>query len=854
MIWQVVGDPANRPPDLKTNTMKETDQISKIPLPVRTALPSPRDIENTGIEKPPRPLQYYAGQINDLTAYFYYGKYLPRDVVNQCYRKGKITNVNKVDTGNGFTHSVLNTPPNFPLVKILIEPNLKVIKDKAKKHKGDNYLYLHSESFSTINDWNNTTEYLVTTTDTFRHIILPALRKKNQAKQIESITIDEVHKIPENASFRDSLVDYFHGVSLEMLELNPEIAIVNVTASAPLSTNPFYYWGGYDPAPDAGQNPYTIDILLTPINKESKKIHRNNNEGDLVNEIKNFISQGEKVMIFTNNSRIIYQFIQGGELNATLIAGSKVARSVFYRAKVNENKNFIISTSSGFEGWDAVGEGWNVYLFSDLNDSKHTISITHTDQAMGRAREGAKKITFCEIPFYQTTDTFGNVRKLTTGFKEIEKLKGRKNYRPIDLIKKKLHRNEHLKKSGVIINATAKEYKLKDGMNVLRPRLILEQLYSDHEETERRMRSISDKIYIDQYWEFKGVKFIDVNLNAERVQKVRLKKDVKYLLQNEKLIRQKGLCDYQLTFNGENPKEFINDFEEWLIFKSLSPVTDWMSKKVQVFVDHTFRVDNEGNRVPDSSHLEAFLGDLMDYRTKDIREKLKGAESDAEKKELNDKIKRVEKGWFSKNIMHLMAFILNDQKNMDTDTPLNVYREYNITTKLDLASIEKVCNWMGVQVTELDIRSCAWRIIYAMRGLPLPDNFYGVNKKNKRRLNALLNQLSAPAEVKRRKGQFEDFKNRKKKQLKNRGVPARVYNWLVDNFADKPSDEVFNTYTYHENLIIEKIIQCFPSDAAIIRRHDSILVFDFDWESVTGQAVMERIKDFEYLGMKGWFL
>jgi hypothetical protein len=662
---------------------------------------------------------YRTGQIGDLTAYFYDGKYLPRDVVNQCYRKGKITNVNKTETGNGFTHSVLNTPPNFPLVKILIEPNLKVIKDKAEKHKGENYLYLHSESFSTLNDWNNTTEYLVTTTDTFRHIILPALRKKNQAKQIESITIDEVHKIPEDASFRDSLVDYFHGVSLEMLELNPEIAIVNVTASAPLSTNPFYYWGGYDPARWAGHNPYKIDILLTPINREKKEIQRDNNEETLVQDIKHLVSQGEKVMVFTNNSRIIHQFIQDGKLNATLIAGSKVARSVFYRAKVLENKNFIISTSSGFEGWDAEGEGWNVYLFSDLNESKHTIGITHTDQAMGRAREGAKKITFCEIPFFQTTDAYGNVRKLTTGFEEIEKLKERKNYRPIDLIKKKLHRNEHLKKSEVIINASAKEYELKDGIDVLRPRLILEQLYADQEEIERRMRSISDKIYIDQYWEFKGVKFIDVNLNAERVQKVKgVKKDIGFLLDNEKLIRQKGLCDYQLVFNGDTPKEFINDFEEWLIFKSLSPVTDWMSKKVQAFADYALTMDNEGHRVPDSSHLEAFLSGLMDDRTIDIRKKLKGAKSDAEKEELNDKIKRVEMGWFSKNIMHLMAFLLNDQKNMVANTPLNVYREYNITTKLDLASIEKVCNWMGVQVTELDIRSCAWRIIYAMRGLP----------------------------------------------------------------------------------------------------------------------------------------
>jgi hypothetical protein len=72
--------------------------------------------------------------------------------------------------------------------------------------------------------------------------------------------------------------------------------------------------------------------------------------------------------------------------------------------------------------------------------------------------------------------------------------------------------------------------------------------------------------------------------------------------------------------------------------------------------------------------------------------------------------------------------------------------------------------------------------------------------------------------------------------------------------SDKPSDEGFNTYTYHENEIIKEVMRLFPREASVVRRHDSILVFDFDWEYVTGEAVMERIKDFEYLGVKGWFL
>jgi hypothetical protein len=80
-----------------------------------------------------------------------------------------------------------------------------------------------------------------------------------------------------------------------------------------------------------------------------------------------------------------------------------------------------------------------------------------------------------------------------------------------------------------------------------------------------------------------------------------------------------------------------------------------------------------------------------------------------------------------------------------------------------------------------------------------------------------------------------------------------VRNWLVETFAEKSRDEVFNLYTYHENNIIQQVTNAFPQWATIIRRHDSILVFDFDWESVTGQVAMERVKEFEYLNQKGWF-
>ena len=651
MIWQVVGDPANRPPDLKTNTMEE--------IGLKFRLPHPRDVKDTGAKKSHRPLQYHTAQIGGITEYIYHGKYIPRDVVNQCYREGQITNVDKTDTGNGFTSSVLNTPPEFPLVKILIEPNLKVIQDKAKTYTGDNYLYLHSLSFSTLNDWTNKTQFIVTTTDTFRHIMLPALRMSGQAKLVESITIDELHKVPEGASFRDSLVDYFHKVSLEMLKLNPDISIVNVTASAPLSTNPFYYFNGFDPAHGAGQNPYKIDIRIAPIVREKVVIHRNNDEVELIKEIKGLLANGERVMVFTNQIDIILQFVEKKTLKAKLIAGQSISKVVYHKAVVEPNEKFIISTSSGFEGWDANEEGWNIYLFSDSNESKYTIGVNHTEQAIGRPRKGAKKITFCEVPFYQTKEQFGNVRKLTTAFKEIEKLKGRKNYRPIDLIKRKLHRDRKIKKSREIVKSTALEYEKVNGIDVLKVRPILEQLYSDHEETERRMRSISDPIYLEQYWEIKNIEFIDDNLQVNRVGGRKLLNSKRCLEANKHLIIEKGLHETPLKMFGNTPEDLVNAFKRWIEFRELTPVTAIKSKKVERFMEAVTIQDESGALTYHTKQIEAFLAALMNDRTKDVKKKLKKAErrinNDAEIKTLKDKIKRVEEGYFATSVMTLVA-------------------------------------------------------------------------------------------------------------------------------------------------------------------------------------------------------
>jgi hypothetical protein len=824
---------------------------------------NPRDVKDSGRKRKPKPREYEIGQIGDLTAYFYKGKYLPAEVVKKCYRKGQITNVNKTDTGNGFTYSALTLQPEKGKIKVLIEPNLEVIRDKNKIHNGVKYLYLHSDSPDSVTNISSKTEVIVTSTDTFRHILLPYLRKKNFFSRIESVTIDESHNVPKSASYRASLRDYWHSVSLELIKSNKEVAVVNVSATCPLTTNPFYYQEGYAPH-ERDYNPYKVDILLAPIKKKKKLVIRlNNDEEKLIEEIKDLRSRGEKIIVFTNQSRIINQFIEEKEgvrvLSARLIAGKNILRLFYSKAKVEPDEDFIISTSSGYEGWSANGKGWNIYFFSDCNYSKYTIGLNGTEQGIGRPREGTKSITFCEIPFQQTKDKYGNIKKLVSAFSELDKIEKREGFSPMDLIKKKLHKRLGFKKSEFIITSTAKEYSVVNGLTLIKTRPILEQFYSDFEEVDRRNKTINDESYRTQYWKLKRVKFVAENLEVNIIQNIKYYRSDKYLELNKEALISNGLNRYDLVFYKRKPIDLIREFSRWYAFRALISEREQNNKAVR-FIERAFIIDENGFGVPNASCLEMFLGELTNERTKDLKKRLRAAKNlenskkqEAEIKDLNAKIKAIEEGVYQSNVLTLIAFLLNDSINMKSETELNVFREYNIFVRVDMKTIEKVCEWLGIEVREHDIRSCAWRIIYALLGLSLPDNFYGENKKNKGPLNIYLNTISAKAEVKRSQIKFKEHKNSKKTQLKNKGIPARVYNWLVDNFADKPSDEVFNTYTYHENEIIKEVMRLFPREASVVRRHDSILVFDFNWGGTEGLGILESLKRFKYLNQYGWF-
>ena len=150
-----------------------------------------------------------------------------------------------------------------------------------------------------------------------------------------------------------------------------------------------------------------------------------------------------------------------------------------------------------------------------------------------------------------------------------------------------------------------------------------------------------------------------------------------------------------------------------------------------------------------------------------------------------------------------------------------------------------------MKVTEIDIKNCFPRIVYALNGMELPNDFYGEDRaKNKKKINTVLNSF-----------RYDNTKYRSKEQKRGDstrnllavGIDERCVNWLLDFFFECPfKSDFFNFLAYHESCIIGAARELIGNDdTQLIRRHDSIVVFD--------AINYKRLNEFDYLDQKGWF-
>ena len=119
----------------------------------------------------------------------------------------------------------------------------------------------------------------------------------------------------------------------------------------------------------------------------------------------------------------------------------------------------------------------------------------------------------------------------------------------------------------------------------------------------------------------------------------------------------------------------------------------------------------------------------------------------------------------------------------------------------------------------------------------------------------MLSKEIALKNLKATDGNLKKKKSTNKSKLIKLGLDKDFVNSLVDEFWLRHKDALFNTCSYHEKLIVEKLmneLQCMSdelgADLKLTRRHDSVLIF-----GNYGSEFDIIINDFEYLGKKGWF-
>jgi len=216
------------------------------------------------------------------------------------------------------------------------------------------------------------------------------------------------------------------------------------------------------------------------------------------------------------------------------------------------------------------------------------------------------------------------------------------------------------------------------------------------------------------------------------------------------------------------------------------------------------------------------------------------------------------------NCLRIIQSILKKR----TPKKIRGHRDYNVFTTVPNSVLEFIAENIGLIFTELDIRNAYPRFAFALNGLELPNDFYGVDRaKNKKGINVLLNDLVVKVNKfvndrrnkgirtseKQKKNHVKNKRKNNKRKLLEYSFSVEVVKWLIDNFSKDNSDAFFNLMSYHENSLIKKlheeIVAYNNSDSlsySMFRKHDAVLIFS------ELELELSPARGITYLGFNGW--
>ena len=757
------------------------------------------------------------------------GKYIPTSLVNHTFRDSTVTHVDKTHTGNGFTFAFMyEIKPKKGYTNLLIEVNTGVVKNKhldyIEKKKLDKHLpniqFLYGGYTSDkIIDLN--ADLIVTTVDSFKY-------SEDQLKlfRFDKILLDEFHTLHQQKTFRSVLRPFYN----HLISKYKTSSIVSVTATPSV----YQYSSRKD-------NFNRINFILQPTTIEPRELHINNNYKEVIEEALHYTDNTDhNVVVFTNDMKVISHFTEVNknrkrELNANLIVGNQLNEKLVRKFIVNNREDLYIISTKGFEGLDIESENNEVYIFQDTNSPAEEFILSNINQAIGRPRKGYNKATYCSIHNSEEYPCIDNI------IRKVRNSNLKDNYW---LSKSKLASVARLSKSEIIIftncviqfqDNLSREYHCvidSDMRNIYREKYMFlnkgieDDLFKNYLETRKIEIVIEDR---------KSVSIKGVGLNTTHAEY--------YLKENRDYILTHKINEANFHFNYQKKKyDLLKDMshidlfvKQWNKYKQLLNFEgDYIFTDKQLNINTLFEPKKKKN-INTYPNFEVFLKRVfINYRV--VKDSL-AYESEHKKKECKSKFKKSMKLQALKTI----AVLINDDISISSQK--NKGREYSIITELKLSLIKDVCDLLDRTVVEIDIRTCNPRILYALCGLELPEDFYSKDKKNKNRINILLNDFTS--DTNKTKLLDKTYKYKKKESFREFGFDEKVITYLFENFYDMSKSYLSSVLASYENEIIDELKKEYTNGLNVIRRHDSILIFD--------GSLSKSVDEFEFLGIKGWF-
>lgn len=744
-------------------------------------------------------------------------KYLTSEIVEECFEKGKLTSVDKTVTGNGFSTGFLNLKVRLGRMHIIIAPNVAVVEEKEKAyledlnlplehkdkvfHSGNRMKFFYGKGFD---DNFDDADVLCFVADSF---ILRKDAIASIAHRIDKVLLDEIHSVHQQSLYRNVLVD-FESKVLNRFPNN--VALVSVTATPILFTR--------------------VDIKIDNKYTPEQIINYSKDRRETLERIKRDIKNGDNVVLFTNNSGVIYNLSDKHDrrLEAKFVVGTNLFNGIGKKVELvhNETSKLTVVSSRGFEGFDISYKNAKVYFFEDRSSGYESFSIGNLYQAINRVRKGAEYVEYCR---QEVSD------KHKSDFKDI---------------KKEMY-------TFISDTSISTEKKLSSSYKKFKPYIIKIRKGSD---ISLKINRTAVNLYLEQQlynlqfpqqgiMEFANDRNITFNKIETMPRRISTRNDrdtaISFLYTNRDEIKKRDSIpeDYFLRINNLWSKDTVETTTQiaYAYWRELDMYL--IEKNYDGEYINTDRQNRALNMLSNPLAFQELCDDILEM----FIESKKAKHSRSIAKEKIDNFKK----YLPTTVAQLLMSFARDRISFDENQV--AWRDYNLITKIGLSQLTEVSETIfKTKLDEYDIASCYPRIMYAINGKNLPDDFYGGNKKNKLAINVYFNKFGYDETAKTSK---KDQKKNVKRKLKSFNIDDDVAAWLIDNFFDsKHRGDLFNHIAYYEEQIISELMRLIYDDgncnnSGVSRRHDSVIVFD-------NKDNLDYISDFIpkiFPNTRGWF-